>query len=144
MADDIPSGEIGTLVDHLFTGGASDAVIAILMLVVVALGFSIWQLYKRLLEAEKERVAQSTGHQDDLRSLNKEYQQVVKDITTEYKDTLKQLNADNQTFVRGIIAENNESADEIAKALQSVQVTISEMKTVVSFTSARGQNHGTP
>jgi len=144
MADDIPSGEIGTLVDHLFTGGASDAVIAILMLVVVALGFSIWQLYKRLLEAEKERVAQSTGHQDDLRSLNKEYQQVVKDITTEYKDTLKQLNADNQAFVKGVINENNESADEIARALQSVQVTIAEMKAVVSFTSARGQKHGTP
>lgn len=144
MADDIPSGEIGKLLDHLFTGGASDAVIAILMLVVVALGFSIWQLYKRLLEAEKERVAQSTRHQDDLRSLNKEYQQVVRDITTEYKDTLRQINSDNQVFVKGVINENNESADEIARALQSVQVTIAEMKTVVSFTTARGSSHGAP
>lgn len=145
MADEIPSGSIGNLIAHLFTGTASDAVVAVLVLVVGALGYALWQVYKRLLESEKERTKQAEEHSKALKDLNKDYQDTLKSLTKEYQDTLKEVNVSYQEFIQTTMTQSAASSSEVSKALQSVQVAIAELKTIVSIVvNSRGSGHGTP
>lgn len=144
MADEIPSGSIGKLIDHLFTGTASDAVIAVLVLVVVALGYALWQVYKRLLASEQERAKISDDHAKAMRDLNKEYQDTLKGIAKEYQGALKEVNESYQDSMQGMTAQNTANANEVSKAMQSVQVTIAELKTIVTISGIRGSGHGAP
>ena len=144
MADEIPSGSIGKLIDHLFTGTASDAVIAVLVLVVVALGYALWQVYKRLLASEQERAKISDDHAKALKDLNKEYQDTLKGIAKEYQDALKEVNSSYQESLHQFATQNAASSGDVSRAMQSVQVTIAELKTIVSILGTRGSGHGAP
>lgn len=144
MADQDPSGIIGNLIDHVFTGGASDAVIAILVLVVGALGFSLWTVYKRLLHSEREKSKLSEDHIKELSAINKDYKEALERMHNEYQSTLKELNSSYQEFTKEVMDRQVASTADMTRALSSVQTTIAEMKTVVSIIGLRGPGHGTP
>lgn len=144
MAEEIPSGSIGKLIDHLFTGTAADAVIAILLLVVVALGYALWHVHKRLLASEQDRVKLSEDQTKALGALNKEYQETLKGIAREYQGAMKEVNESYQESMQQTTAHNAVSANEVSRALQSVQITVAELKTIVSISGIRGSGHGAP
>lgn len=144
MAEELPSGAIWNLINHLFTGAASDAVVAVLMLVVVLLGFTLWQVHKRLLQAEKDRATSAEEHAKVVREINKEYQDTLKDNTKLYQELVKDLNESYQEFTRETTNQNASSASDMVKSLSAVQTTIAEMKTVVSIITLRGPGYGTP
>lgn len=131
MADNVPSEAIGSLVDRLFSGGPEDAVTAVLILVVIVCGFVCWQMYKRLMASEAERVKNSEEYAASLKDMNKQYNEALREINNSY-----------QKFIQETTTNNTESLNDVTSALSSVQLTLAEMKTLVSIIGIRGSGNG--
>jgi len=70
---DSPAGIVGGVLSHLFTGTATDAVIAVLLLVAGVLGFAVWILAKRLNEKDKLLTETVEKSNSELRNLAEKY-----------------------------------------------------------------------
>lgn len=117
MSDSKLTHYLGSVLDNVFTGAASDAVIAILLLVVVGMGVAIWFLCRALYTREKQYQDQLAKQSDALEASHQQLQ----DLTTRYVEALQDLNN-----------EYNESAKDTARALTELRVALVEVKIIVN------------
>ena len=127
MSDPIETADnFSSLIGHIFTGGPSDAVIAILLIVVFTLIFINWWLFKFLREKERR--------QNDL--VDKQVK-----IIEEHSDKVQKMAENYMASLKDMNDENNENAKEVSQALTEVRLVVNEVKTLVSSTvSMRGNN----
>ena len=127
MSDPIETADnFSSLIGHIFTGGPSDAVIAILLIVVFTLIFINWWLFKFLREKERR--------QNDL--VDKQVK-----IIEEHSDKVQKMAENYMASLKDMNDENNENAKEVSQALTEVRLVVNEVKTLVSATvSMRGNN----
>ena len=127
MSDPIETADnFSSLIGHIFTGGPSDAVIAILLIVVFTLIFINGWLFKFLREKERR--------QNDL--VDKQVK-----IIEEHSDKVQKMAENYMASLKDMNDENNENAKEVSQALTEVRLVVNEVKTLVSATvSMRGNN----
>ncbi len=117
MSDSKLTHYLGSVIDNVFTGAASDAVVAILLLVIVGMGVAIWFLCRALYIREKQYQAQLAKQSDALEAS----QQQLQELTSQYVESLKDINT-----------EYNESAKDTARALTELRIALVEVKIIVS------------
>lgn len=144
MVEKEASGAMSTLVGHLFTGGPQDVVVAVLSVVILVCLVLGYQLYKRLMASELERVKQSEAFAESLRFLNKEYHEILRSHQDKYVQTLNDLNTSYQKTVQETRSESTDSVRDVTESLAALQVTIAELKLLISIISTRGLGNGTP
>lgn len=130
MGDSTITHYLDSVLGNVFTGAASDAVIAILLLVVVGMGVAIWFLCKALYKREKQYQDQLAAHSDAL----KLSQQRVQEVSTRYAETLQDLSTRYVATLQELNNEYNDSARETARALTELRIALVEVKIVVNST----------
>ncbi len=117
MSDSSLTRYLGAVLDNVFTGAPSDAVIAVLLLVVIGMGAVIWFLCRLLYKRETQYQDLLTKKSDSVDHLHEQLQE----LSERYVGALKELNR-----------EYNGSARETARALTDLRVVLAEVKVVVT------------
>lgn len=125
MSDFDLAAHVTQVLSHVFTGNATDAVIAILMLVVCCMAVLIWLLIRILCNKEK----MYKELLDQYSSTMKENQDKIQQLSESYVHTLKELND-----------ESNENAKEVSVSLTEVRVVVTEVKALLTSLMMRGGN----
>lgn len=108
-----PNEQVDVIVGNLFPGTPSDAVIAILVLVVLGLCFAVYKMSKRLDEKDKLMNETVQKSNEELKKLSEAY---LQSITRIHEQQMKQSQALNDS-------------------LKGTQGLLAEIRTVLSFIS---------
>lgn len=117
MSDSTLTHYLDSVIGNVFTGAASDAVIAVLLLVVAGMGIAIWFLCRVLYKREKQyqdRLARKSDAIDNA-------QNQLQELSEKYVDAMQEINK-----------EYNESARDTARALTELRIALVEVKIVVN------------
>ena len=98
------AGVVDRLLSHIFTGTASDAVIALLFLVVGVLCFVVWRMTKRLDDKDKLFTDMVEKSNTELRLMSDKYMDTITEYHTQQVEQARIVN-DSITGTRVVLTE---------------------------------------
>lgn len=101
---DSATGILDKLLSYLFTGTSTDAVIAILILVVGVLGFAVYTLAKRLGDKDKLLTETVNNSNVELTKLANKYMESINSVHEQQAEQARLLN-DSMTSTRLLLTE---------------------------------------